>query len=385
MHTPLVRRWLVTLAVAVSAAGCGKPTAVTLAVGSPAPSFSLPGIDGKTHTLSEYASSPVLVVVFTCNHCPAAQLYEQRIQRLHTDYRSRGVVVVAINPDSPETIGLSELAYSDVPDSLEGMKTRAAHRRLEYPYLHDGATQDAAKAFKVTALPQAFVFDAQRALRYVGRIDDNLEPGKVTSQDLRAAVDAVLAGQAVKVAATDAVGCAMKWRGDPASPSAAEPVNSTDKVELQAIGAEGLTALRRNGTDKLRLVNFWATWCAPCIIEFPELQTIYQTYRSRNLEFVTVSVDTPDARPGVMKVLQEQRASSDNHVFESDDAARLQDAFDPAMPAAVPFTVLLAPKGDVVFQQLGEANFLALRRAILANLPDDSRYPGLQAYWASPQ
>ena len=130
------------------------------------------------------------------------------------------------------------------------------------------------------------------------------------------------------------------------------------------------------------MVNFWATWCAPCLIEFPELQNTYRMYRSRHLDFVTVSVDSPNARSAVMKVLQEQRASSRNHLFASDDTASLQDAFDPAMPAAVPFTLLIAPNGDVVHQQVGEADVSSLRRAILANLPDDRAYPGSRAYWS---
>jgi len=99
-------------------------------------------------------------------------------------------------------------------------------------------------------------------------------------------------------------------------------------------------------------------------------------------DFVTVSVDSPNARSAVMKVLQEQRASSRNHLFASDDTATLQDAFDPAMPAAVPFTLLIAPNGDVVHQQVGEADVSSLRRAILANLPDDRAYPGSRAYWS---
>src|SRR5580704_15447549 len=121
----------------------------TLSVGSPAPDFSLPGIDGKTHTLSEYAASPILAIVFTCNHCPTAQLYETRIKKLADDYTGntgKGVKLIAIQPNDPTAIRLDELGYTDVSDSFEEMKVRAAYRHFAFPYLYDGATQSVSNA-----------------------------------------------------------------------------------------------------------------------------------------------------------------------------------------------------------------------------------------------
>ena len=105
-------------------------------------------------------------------------------------------------------------------------------------------------------------------------------------------------------------------------------------------------------------------------------------YRSRNLHMVMVSENTPEEQSGVLKFLREQTASSTNQLFASDDTAGLQDAFDPLMPASVPFTLVIAPNGDVLYQQLGEIDILELRRAILASFPDDGKYPGLQEYWS---
>ena len=372
----------IALILTITVAGCGARPPATLPIGSAAPAFALPGIDGRTHSLDEYARSSVLVVVFTCNHCPVSQLYEQRIQRLHADYRDRGVAVVAINPDSPKTIALNELGYSDVPDTLDGMVIRAAHRKLDYPYLYDGGAQAAATAFKVVATPQVFVFDAARRLQYVGRLDDNVREDRVTVHDARAAIDALLANQRVRAAATAVEGCPIKWLGTVADVEKEQAAIRTAAVDLKLIAAPELTALRGNGTSNAMLINFWATWCPPCLAEFPDLQTTYEMYRSRPLEFVTVSIDVPEAKDGVMRVLQQHRARGRNFMFASSDTPRLQEAFDPALPAAVPFTVLLAPNGDVLHQQHGEAEIPALRRAILANLPDDPKYPGLQAYWA---
>jgi thiol-disulfide isomerase/thioredoxin len=172
------------------------------------------------------------------------------------------------------------------------------------------------------------------------------------------------------------------------------PANSStrqeelSKIEAQPVSLDmaaeaELKRLRPNPTGKLLLVNFWATWCGPCVTEFPELQATYRMYRNRGFDFVSVSSDDPDDKPKVMEFLKKNHATGRNLQFATPDTFGLQEAFDPAMPAAVPFTVLIAPNGDVLFQQLGELDFLKLRRAILANLPDDKEHPGVQAYWSA--
>ena len=152
-----------------------------LKIGSPAPDFNLPGIDGKMHSLEEYASAKVLAIVFTCDHCPVAQMYESRIKQLCADYRERGVALVAINPNDPKAVHLSEMGHTDLGDSLPEMKLRAAYRGFNFPYLSDGANQAVALKYGPTATPHIFIFDQQRKLRYEGRIDNNsreeLSPG----------------------------------------------------------------------------------------------------------------------------------------------------------------------------------------------------------------
>ena len=362
-------------------AACSSDPHPTLAIGAPAPDFALPGTDGKTHTLSEYSNNSVLAIVFTCNHCPTSQLYEDRIKKLDEDYRAKGVTVVAINPDSPDSIRLSDLGYSDVGDSLAEMKARATHRRFAFPYLHDGETQSVSLKFGVVATPHIFVFDKQRTLQYEGRIDDNPRESLVKTRDARNAIDALLGGQRVAVAHTTAVGC--PWpskapgRADELAKIHAEP------VALEMADADSMKKLRGNPTGKLLMVNFWATWCGPCVTEFPELETTYRMYRGRGFDFVSVSANDPEDKPQVVEFLQKNHASGRNLQFGTPDTFGLQAAFDPLMPAAVPFTVLIAPNGDIVFQELGEVNILKLRRAILANLPDDATHQGQQAYWSA--
>ena len=356
---------------------CGRTEQSGLAIGAAAPEFSLPGIDGKHHSLRDYAASRVLAVVFTGNSCPASQQHEARIRKLHEDYRSQGVAVVAINPNAPAALQLADLGYSDVGESLDDMKVRATHRQLEYPYLSDGADQGVARKFQVVATPHVFVFDQSRTLRYQGRIDDGrTEPGEA-----RSAIDALLAGREVGKQQTAVEGCPVKGLASPAAvtPAAAAPA----PVTVDMASADDLKRLRQNGTGKLLMINFWATWCAPCASEFPDLEATYQMYRARNLEFVSVSVNDPGERAAVLEFLTTHKASHRNLLFSTADVYGLQAAFDPKMPAPVPFTILLAPNGDVVYQELGEVDLMKLRRAILANLPEDAKHPGQRDYWSA--
>jgi thiol-disulfide isomerase/thioredoxin len=203
----------------------------------------------------------------------------------------------------------------------------------------------------------------------------------VTSRDARNAIDAVLAGKAAPVASTRVSGCPIKSAQGPSTAAQAETNKAA--VPLTMAGADDLKKLRQNGTGKLLLINFWATWCVPCAAEFPALEATYRMYRARNLEFVSVSVNDPEERAAVMKFLQEHRATHDNRLFATSDVYGLQAAFDPNTPGAVPYTVLLAPNGDVVHQELGELDVMKLRRAILASLPEDPRFPGHRAYWSN--
>src|SRR2546430_1741250 len=185
--------WLALATFGVSAIA-DEPGPPTLPIGASAPDFCLPGIDGETHCLKDYVASKVLVIVFTCNHCPTAQLYEGRIKQLAVDYRERGVVLVAIQPNNPNAVRLDELGYTDVSDSFEEMKLRAAYRHFNFPYLYDGETQKVAQAYGPTATPHLFIFDAQRKLRYEGRVDNNPREQYVTRREAREAIDALLEG-----------------------------------------------------------------------------------------------------------------------------------------------------------------------------------------------
>ena len=367
------------LLLAMCASALAEPVHPTLPLGSPAPGFSLTGADGATHSLADYSASKVLVVIFTCNHCPIAQMYEERINQLYADYQGKSVAVIAIQGNDPKAIRVDELDSSDISDTLPEMKIRVQFHHLEYPYLYDGETQTVTEAFGPKATPHVFVFDQQRKLRYEGRFDNSYRKELVKSTEVREAIEALLADKPVAVAHTGVFGCSTKWKEKHAA-----QLQETNKIEGEPVSVEPATAevlkrLRSNSTGKLLLVSFWATWCGPCIHEFPELETTYRMYRGRDFDFVSISANMPDEQKGVLAFLQKQHASNRNLLFATDDTQALQQAFDPQWESGVPYTVLIAPGGKTLAAYQGDLNILELRREILAYLPSD--YAGFNRYW----
>ena len=355
-----------------------------LSIGSSAPDFALPGVDGKVHKLSDYVGSKVLVIAFLCNHCTASQLYEGRIQRLADDYRGKGVSLVAIEADNPDSVPMEDLAYTDVGDSLADMKERVSYRHLTFPYLYDGETQRVTKLYGATVAPQIFIFDQGRKLRYEGRVDDNPKETLVQTSDARNALDSLLADRPVGVTHTTATGCDLRWAATVADVQAEKIKTEAEPVTVALAGPEELKKLRANEAGKMLLVNFYATWCGPCVSEFPDLIATSRMYRGRGLVLTTVSSNEPDEQPDVLKFLQKMHASTtSNLLFGTTDTYALQAAFDPNMGAGVPFTVLIAPDGDILYQEVGELDMMKLRRAILANLPEDKSHEGSRTYWAT--
>lgn len=354
-----------------------------MAIGTPAPEFDLPGVDGKNHRLSEYAGAKVLAIVFESNHSPASQLYEARVRKLNDDFRAKGVAVIAINPDNPHAVTYTEQAYTDLGETLDDMKEHASFAHIDWPYLFDGDKQVVSTIFGPVATPEIFIFDQQRKLQYRGRIDDSIAESTVKSRDARRAIEALLAGKPVDVATTPTVGSPVNWSTQIPTVKAELTKIEAEPIELSIATKEELGKLRANPTGKMLLINFWATWCGPCVGEFPDLQDTFRMFRDRGLAFVTVSENTPEEKASVMDFLKKERATSKNMLFAEDDVYAMQAAFDKDMAGAVPVTVLLAPNGDVLYEQVGDLDTLKLRRVILANLPDTKDYPGEQSYWAS--
>ncbi len=352
----------------------------TLAIGSPAPDFNLrgfvigqvagsePNILERQYTFRDFAEAKVLVLIFTCNHCPTAQAYEQRIMALAHDYRDQGVAVVCISANDPLAVRLDEQSWTDLDDTYEQTKARALERGFDFPYLYDGDKQEAGQAYGPAATPHVFIFDQARMLRYTGRIDDSENPEKVTQHETRDAIEALLAGRTPAVDKTRTFGCSIKWSDKRQSVREALDKWNQEPVSLETVDAEAIKIIAQNQTDKLRLINVWATWCGPCVIEFPELVTINRIYRNREFEMITINLDDPNLRDKALAFLKKQVASCRNTMYAEANKDLLAQALDPEWPGVIPYTLLIAPGGEIIYRCPGMIDSLDVKKAIIGYL-----------------
>jgi len=356
------------LVLAALTAGAAEHPPV-LANGATLPDFKLTGVDDKVYTPASFASAKLLVVAFICNHCPTAQAYEERIKQLVTDYAPQGVALVAINPNSAAAVRFDEMGYGDLGDTFAEMKIRAAHHHFNFPYLDDGETQEVVAKFGAVATPHIFIFDAERKLRFQGRIDNSEREDLVKARDTRDALDALLAGREPAVTKTRVFGCSIKWKDKIADNERWMARVAKEPVKLEKVDAAGLKALRANAeSGKLRLVNFWATWCGPCVSEFDEVVEQNLRFRQRGFELVTVAMQFPDEEAKVLKFLQDHHASTRNLILGDNDKYALIEAFDKDWNGELPYTLLIGADGKVLYRTSGPIDFIELRRAIVPAL-----------------
>ncbi len=344
------------------------PEPVTLEPGSKAIDFKLKGIDEKIYSLASFKDAKILVIIFSAPHCPTAQAYEDRIIKIQNDYKKQGLQVVMINPNSPESVCLEERGYTDLGDTYEEMQIRAKEKGFNFPFLDDGATEETSIKYGPVATPHAFVFDKERILRYVGRIDDSEKIGTETRHDLRNAIDAVLAGKEVEVKKTKVFGCSIKWKWKNESRKKLDADWAKKEAPLETLSIPAMKQLLKNDSKKLRVINVWATWCGPCVAEFSELVDTYRMFMGRDFEMYTISTDKLEKKENVKEFLQKKNAAiSNNFIFESENKYDLIDNFDPKWSGEIPYTVIVEPGGKIVWSNSGGLDFLEFRKAIVEN------------------
>ncbi len=342
------------------------PKVVPLEIGAVMPNFLLKGVDNKMYSQNDFKKHDILVVIFTCNHCPTAQAYENRVNELYSEFKNKGVGFVAISPNSNEALSLAECGYSDLDDSFEAMQIRAKDIKLEFPYLFDGETSETSMKFGPIATPHVFIFDTERKLRYRGRIDDMESPYETpNSFDTHNALIAMVNGDVVPVEVTKTFGCSVKWPWKDEWTKQLIKSWSEEEVVLKDASKESLSEMMKNNGKNLLLVNVWATYCGPCIMEFSDLVETFRMYQGRGLDFATVSMDRPVSKEKVLKLLNEKQASGMNYFWNGGTSYDAIEIIDPEWQGSLPYTLLVKPGGEVIYKHEGPVNTLLLRKAII--------------------
>ncbi len=346
--------------------GQAKSNPVTLKLGSRAPEFKLKGIDGKNYSMKSFRNAKILVIIFSAPHCPTAQAYEDRIIAIQNEYVNKGVRVVMVNPNNPGSVCLEERGYTDLGDSFEEMKIRAADKKYNFPFLFDGEKEEMAMVYGPIATPHTFIFDENRILRYVGRIDDSEKIGTAATHEVRDAIEAILAGKDVPVKETKVFGCSVKWKWKNASKLKLDDEWKRKEVKLENISLEKIKELIRNNGEKLRVINIWATWCGPCVAEFSELVDTYRMFQARDFEMFTISTDKPALQNKVKSFLQEKNtAITGNYIFETENKYDLIETIDPQWNGEIPYTIIVEPGGKIYCRFSGGIDALEFRRKIV--------------------
>jgi len=371
---------LFSLPLLVWAEPSATPEYPVLEIGAKAPDWSLLGIDGKTHQLSDYSDKKVLMIVFTSNHCPEAQASEARLKKIVEDYRDKSFAMVAISGNHPNSLRLDELRFAIHGDTYEEMKEHAAEYGFNFPYLYDGDEQKATMAYGAKSTPHVFIFDQERKLRYNGRLDDSKNDQPAKSFDTLNAIDALLADKEVPVPVTRSFGCSIKWLYKKAAVAEDDEKWTAKPVSVEPLDKKGLLEIL-NGTDEaVKIINVWATWCGPCVAEMPELVKIYRMYQNRPFEYISISIDDLKNQKDVLDVLQDNHSAlgiyserlankggrkTNNFIWNGESLDELAETLDPEWPGPVPYTIIVAPEKKIIYRHLNEINSLEVRRAIV--------------------
>lgn len=356
-------------------------TPVPLEEGAKAPDFTLPGIDGKSHSLKEFSGGKALAVIFTTNHCPDAIASHDRMVILVDQFKDRGVNFVAINSNSPEGLHPAELGWTVYDDSFEHMKLIAADSGFNLPYLYDGETQEVAKAYGAVATPHVFIFDDELKLRYNGRMDNGQRRrGPVEKNEARDALTAILDGTKIEVVKTLPVGCTTKWKEKAGLVADEDKKWAEQPVTVESVKAGTVTKLVANkDRSGLRLINLWSTTCGPCVAEFPDLAAIYRQYSWGDFEFIPISLDPTGDVEKVTKFLKRHQVglsplakalveddgrTTNNYIFNG-DTEDLAKAIGPEWDGALPFTLLVGKDGKILYRHSGRIEPLELKKKIV--------------------
>ena len=329
------------------------------------PPFQLPGIDGRIYDSTEFNKSELLVIVFLSNHCRTSQIFQHRIIRLATEYRNKGLAVVAISPNDPEAILPDELSHSELGDTLPEMALRAKKLLYPFPYLYDGKTQEVAKAYGVRVTPHAFLFDKKRKLRYSGRIGDPKNPEREDRAELRIAVNSLIHGIEPAVVRGLVFGNSIKWIKDRVIAQKTRERFARESVYLKNANIRTLQFVRRNDSKLPKLIYVWSNKDKNNRQELLQLAAIHKIYRKRGLKLVTICVDGSDFTDVAKKLLSETQSSGTNYICPGTEISPVVDLRAEEGIETTPFLGLLTSEAKIFYRSKKGFEPLTIKRHII--------------------
>jgi peroxiredoxin len=347
-------------------------------VGQPAPDFTLKDLNGKTHSLKDHRGQ-IAVIVFVSTECPFSNAYIERLRAIASDYSKKNVTLLGVNANPAE--------------SLAQIREHAGKNKLDFTILKDEGSR-VADAYGATRTPEVFVVDGSGVLRYRGRIDNAKEIARVQRSDLREALDEMIAGKPVSVAETKSFGCPIKMVRKNAAASGGQQSGIEELAFIQAsyspnlasafvpqkkparkpaaakksaapaaapqvalLKPEDFNKFKDAANGKVLVINFWATWCGPCIAEFPEFVALDRKYRAKGVKVVGISADeVTDIKRKVIPFIRRQKVQFDIVVQDTDDPQQMIDAVYKEWAGELPATFVYDKQGNLVYKHLGIIN-----------------------------
>ncbi|MFN7826900.1 MAG: redoxin domain-containing protein [Acidobacteriota bacterium] len=337
-----IDRSLTAVCLAVVVCWLGSAATVgarSLPIGAPAPAFALRDLDGQVHALGDYRGR-TLILTFLSAHCPISRAYHERLRALASDLgKDPATIMLGIN--------------SSADESIEEIRLDAARNGLTFPILRDAAGE-IADSFGAVRTPDVYLIDAEGRLRYRGRIDSAHRPRRDMRHDLREALAELRAGNVITTPETVAMGCPIVRTSSAPAPAPEQGAKPSTSPAVKLLKPRDYWKMVGSSPGKVVVVNFWATWCGPCVAELPELIKISEMMKSRGVRFVGVSADEQlDLESTVVPFLAARKVPYEQFLQQTDDPQEMIDVVDKDWPGTLPATFIYNKRGKLAFHRLG--------------------------------